>query len=469
MSSRNSRGNRRGHFRGSRGWTDCVKSAVTKNNRGDAPNNRSINRSTNRASSYVSSDDELFMDEPEEFSDGFIPVSYSRNKRQRVSSGGRSNSDISKELTNFENMSTDEKMTAMFTKLTTTEVKVDSIYCSNLPERLTSAETVIQSNINRIKLLEYKSIDLEARSRRRNLIFRGIDGDQQNENCFEKVRDFIYNKLCIDEDMYLERAHRLGVMNIGRRNKLRPIIVSFRDYYDTELILEQAFRLKGSPYAVSRDYPQEISNARKSLWGQFKDARSSGNNRVQIRYPARLVVNGITVNDCFPDWDNVMKRKRVQIKQAASGSPSYMDTEDNITSQHAQQSVEFSQPLQGTGAPPKQTASNIQTSTRENISRTKHMNNMESLSTLSSQVQSQRTRSQSRTRSRAQPSSQNLTTEASASSHTSNGTRDSRNRNVTHESDTRSGNITDRTSSAHTIDNDNNSNRNDNSGDTTNG
>ncbi|MEW8545273.1 MAG: hypothetical protein AB2693_17250, partial [Candidatus Thiodiazotropha sp.] len=123
------------------------------------------------------------MDETEEFSDGFVPVSYSRGKRQRVSSKGRSNSDITNELSHFENMSTDDKLNALFRKLTTTEVKVDSIYCSNFPERLSSAETVIQSNVKRIKLLEYKSIDIEARSRRRNLIFRGIDGDEPNENC----------------------------------------------------------------------------------------------------------------------------------------------------------------------------------------------------------------------------------------------------------------------------------------------
>ena len=307
MAIRNPRGTRRGYSRGTRGWTNCVKSMETKTNRGGAQNNGSINR----VDVSCSTDDELFMDETEEFSDGYVPVSYGRGKRQRVSSGGRSNSDISKELSNFENMSTDHKLKALFRKLTTTEVKVDSIYCSNFPERLSSAETVIQSNLKRIKLLEYKSIDIEARSRRRNLIFRGIDGDEPNENCFEKVRDIIFNKLCIEDDMYLERAHRLGPRNIGHRNRPRPIIVAFRDYYDTELILEKAFRLKGSNYAVSRDYPQEISSARKSLWGQFKEARSIDRNRVQIKYPARLVVNGNTVRDCSSsffcitsqDWD----------------------------------------------------------------------------------------------------------------------------------------------------------------------
>ena len=175
---------------------------------------------------------------------------------------------------------------------------------------MSSVETVIQSNLKKIKLLEYKSIDIEARSRRRNLIFRGIDGDEPNENCFEKVRDIIFNKLCIEDDMYLERAHRLGPSNIGHRNRPRPIIVAFRDYYDTELILEKAFRLKGSNYAVSRDYPQEISSARKSLWGQFKEARSIDRNRVQIKYPARFVVRTVSRIGTRLCSRNGFKRKR---------------------------------------------------------------------------------------------------------------------------------------------------------------
>ena len=40
--------------------------------------------------------------------------------------------------------------------------------------RVSKAETLIESHENRLKLLEYKSIDIESRSRRRNLIFWDI-------------------------------------------------------------------------------------------------------------------------------------------------------------------------------------------------------------------------------------------------------------------------------------------------------
>lgn len=79
--------------------------------------------------------------------------------------------------------------------------------------------------------------------------------------------------------MYIKRVHRLGTKNIGYGNKIRPIIVAFRDYYDTVLILEQAHRLKGTVFGLSRDYPAEISNARKTIWGAVQKRSRSENKQ----------------------------------------------------------------------------------------------------------------------------------------------------------------------------------------------
>ena len=94
-----------------------------------------------------------------------------------------------------------------------------------------------------LRTLAYKSIDLEARSRRNNLLFWGLS-ENYNENCFSVIREFIKHQLGLDADnMYLERAHRLGPRRIGQRNPKRPIIVNFRDYCDTDIIMNHANRL----------------------------------------------------------------------------------------------------------------------------------------------------------------------------------------------------------------------------------
>ena len=110
-----------------------------------------------------------------------------------------------------------------------------SIRCVN--DKLCKVIEVTNKNSNVLKTLAYKSIDLEARSRRNNLIFWGLP-ELYNENCFFVIRDFIKRHLDLDVDnMYLSHAHRLGPRKIGQRDPKRPIIVNFRDYCDTDILI----------------------------------------------------------------------------------------------------------------------------------------------------------------------------------------------------------------------------------------
>ena len=42
----------------------------------------------------------------------------------------------------------------------------------------------------------------------------------------------------------------------------RPMIICFQDYSDVENIVTNGYKLKGTEYRVSRDYPKEIVTAR---------------------------------------------------------------------------------------------------------------------------------------------------------------------------------------------------------------
>ena len=61
-----------------------------------------------------------------------------------------------------------------------------------------------------LRLLAYTSIDSEARSRRRNLVFHGL-AENRNEDCSLKQGEFLLDQNNIDiDDLYIERAHSLG-------------------------------------------------------------------------------------------------------------------------------------------------------------------------------------------------------------------------------------------------------------------
>ena len=113
--------------------------------------------------------------------------------------------------------------------------------------------------------------------------------------------------ICID------RAHRIG-KRFSRGISRRPIIVAFRDYYDTVRIMERAKMLRDTHYGIDRDYPAEISKARKLLWNRYKELKASWNNQsdVMLEYPARVVVGKTVEDDAFPEWFEVLKGTRLE-------------------------------------------------------------------------------------------------------------------------------------------------------------
>ena len=71
--------------------------------------------------------------------------------------------------------------------------------------------------------------------------------------------------------------------------------------------------LRGKNFSVTRDYPLEIVKARHTLMPQYIKEKQNRQNKVSIEYPARLIVNGKTVSDAFPDWYTVLQQDRYEI------------------------------------------------------------------------------------------------------------------------------------------------------------
>ena len=238
-------------------------------------------------------------------------------------SAGRSNLLQSVTTTEFKAMSADDKLVALF-ELMSSVGNVNARVVS-VENRVTTIDKQVTTNANRLKLLEYKSIDAEARNRRNNLIFRGID-ETMNEDDDEperRVLEIIREHLKIDHTPVIQRAHRLGTLKRRRRTPFgqrsptsRPIIVCFRDYKDVELILSYAYKLSNTNYGINKDFPKEITEARSKLWPLYKTERQRNpRGSVYIGFPAKLVVGKRVVEDLFPDWYTVIRGSRCSLEQ----------------------------------------------------------------------------------------------------------------------------------------------------------
>ena len=129
-----------------------------------------------------------------------------RNKRQRRSTGGTFNqkntyeSQFSLSTEDFKALPTDDKLVTLFELMT----NVGSVHgrIGQVENKVNDFHNQVSQNVSRIKLLEYKSIDAETRSRRHNLLFRGFDEITGEEDCESRVKSMLAEQMIFD-DVYI--------------------------------------------------------------------------------------------------------------------------------------------------------------------------------------------------------------------------------------------------------------------------
>lgn len=264
-------------------------------------------------------------------SDGYRTVQPSKRARHSTgSTGGVMSSQPSSQPSNYldlnmdmlKQLPSDEKLNVLLEgmlRLNLMQCRVDNIE-SYVYFNSAAHEVVDQ----RLKLVEYKQIDLEARQKEVNLLFSNCD-ELLGENPVELVSSIIVDRLKIEKSSFhITRAYRIGRVFKPRpgtapyrRPPTRQILATFNSVDQVHLILKNATLLKGTQIGISRDYPKEISEARKSLWAEFKALRElHGASNVRIAYPAALIVKGQTQKDLFPDWHSLLAQSRnTNVKQ----------------------------------------------------------------------------------------------------------------------------------------------------------
>ena len=139
-----------------------------------------------------------------------------------------------------------------------------------------------------------KLADLEDRSRRNNLRFDEFQ-EETNESWEESesiVTDFVKETLGIEEDILIERAHRIGKIqrNDGARNRKRTIVVKFLNFKEKSRILHtyREKKLWKEKIFINEDFSEETASIRKGLLQKAKDLRSQ--NKVAKVVHDKLIV-----------------------------------------------------------------------------------------------------------------------------------------------------------------------------------
>ena len=177
----------------------------------------------------------------------------------------------------------------------------------------------IDSRVEEVKLdeiTEYfftktkkKLADLEDRSRRNNLRFDGFQ-EETNETWEESesiITDFVKEKLGIEEDILIERAHCTGKIqrNDGTRNRKRTIVVKFLNFKDKSRILHtyREKKLWKEKVFVNENFSEETASIRKGLLQKAKDLRSQ-NKVAKVVHDKLIVYEKERGNDISEAQDN---------------------------------------------------------------------------------------------------------------------------------------------------------------------
>ena len=203
-------------------------------------------------------------------------------KRVRHSTGGSGTELSSEQLSSmklsmdkFKGLDADERQESIFECLLNLKFSNEN-RLNNLEQSVRDLQDQSFDTQAQLKLLRYS----EARSRRNNLVFRGIP-EEVGEDSLSVLQGFIREHLEIDTDeVYIHRAHRVGRLqtrigrNVTPQQKHRPLIAAFRDFRDVELIIDSAKKLQGLGFGINRDIPKELVDARKPLWARLKAEKS---------------------------------------------------------------------------------------------------------------------------------------------------------------------------------------------------
>ena len=123
-------------------------------------------------------------------------------------------------------------------------------------------KTRLEATIKDSTELRNKSMDLEDRSRRNNLIFYNIPestNKYETENCEDLVAaELAKCNVVLNEDPknVFDRIHRLGTLknNDDTQRRPRPIIACMTYYREKELLLNLGHKLKNSVMNISEDF-----------------------------------------------------------------------------------------------------------------------------------------------------------------------------------------------------------------------
>ena len=192
-----------------------------------------------------------------------------------------------------------ELMYEMVTKLKsdsdskTRELLKQGKQIKQLEDKVLLLTKVIKHQDKRIENVDQKTIAIEQRSMKDNLIFTGIE-EMKNEVCIEVMKKFFKDNMQITETIKMKVAHRIG------KGVNRAMVVRLSKQADKGLIFKHFKNIKnkvngeGKPYNIRNQLPEKLNEQQRDLSNKVKINKGLIDAQQQdLKWKkGQLVVNG---------------------------------------------------------------------------------------------------------------------------------------------------------------------------------
>lgn len=196
-----------------------------------------------------------------------------------------------------------------------------------LEGRLTRNETLIEKIQEELEILQINSM-------KNNLLIYNIPENDQ-EDPFTTTSEFLKQEMNLDGRISIRdivKCHRLGQRQTDQKYP-RPILAQL-DPRSTDLVMSNAYKLKGKPYRISVQLPKQVEERRKLLLPLFKEARANKKRTSWNR--DRLRVDGVEHKLPKPvitdvNTDTVAETLKMKVKRAQPKTVSNNTFQASIT------------------------------------------------------------------------------------------------------------------------------------------
>ena len=97
------------------------------------------------------------------------------------------------------------------------------------------------------------------------------------------------DKLELENDIIIERAHRARKSKCGKKDQPRTIVCKLLSYKDKVKVLQNCKKLKGSHIYINEDFCQATLQYRKELWKEVKRLRQEEDKIAYFQYRSIVV------------------------------------------------------------------------------------------------------------------------------------------------------------------------------------